>query len=330
MPILTSIGAALAAGVAVFWGFYKFFDFIEQNASDEIKKPISEWLAQVKIRNAAAVVSVNVAYAFESFFGARQLSWRCVWRVVAFSALAMAISLIVVGGWKPLFTTVETVCREAWQRDPLKDPCPPGQFCFNSFPRSCQSFDVTGVAAKKLLTFFVLINVPIDFIAVGVTRWLLFRLRHFQLSWKKSVLFLSFDVATKCILIVIGIYIISDVQHMLNPDPCAHAEGLCFGFGGPAWDYVIGLLTGTGLEGPIARSSFLAMLLCSLWIWLYNLGLLAFGSAKSDTAIDRLRRSLNIRDHPIRSIGLIASFFSAVATVLLLLLMQLQTGISST
>jgi hypothetical protein len=76
------------------------------------------------------------------------------------------------------------------------------------------------------------------------------------------------------------------------------------------------------VTGPIARASFLAMLVSSLWVWMYNFVLLAFGSKPSVAAIDRLRRTLNIKEHPIKSSGFVASILSAIIAFPITLILQ--------
>jgi hypothetical protein len=44
VSVLSTIGAVLLGAATVFSGVYKFVDLIEENASDELEKPISAWL----------------------------------------------------------------------------------------------------------------------------------------------------------------------------------------------------------------------------------------------------------------------------------------------
>jgi hypothetical protein len=309
MSLLTSVALAASGSAAVFGAFYKFFSVFEEVASDEIKAPLSMWLQQLKIPDAGGVLSKNVVYAFNSLFGKRQFSLQCIGRVALFSTIAMFISLIALRAWRPMFMTehcwgtafssnggllavVEELKFNA--EEELKFDVPP----------PCMMEDVTGEAAKSLLTFFVLINLPIDYVAVGITRTLLRGLRRFQLSWIKTLSFLGFDVVAKCILLVGAVMVIAKI------DP------------GTSLDFMVGVVYNYGLRGPVARASFLAMLISSLWIWMYNLVLLAFGSKRGSAVFNWLRRAFNIREHPIQSAGFVAALLSAIVAFPITLILQ--------
>jgi hypothetical protein len=327
LSILSAIAAAAAGSGVVFWSFSRFFDKVEKVTSPEFKKPLSELLQRIKIPNASNVMSKNVVYAYNSFFGSAQFSWQCVGRVIIFSAVAMAISLIAVRGWKPLFTTTQSSCTGALELPLLAAAAEsdrrfelPPDFRFD-VPPPCTTFDVTGEAAKSLLMFFFVINLPIDYVAVGMTRILLGGLRRFQFSWRIVMLLALCDIVVKCILLKVGLDAITRAEVILYP--CDPAERGLACLGGISWDFVMGVLSGTGLKGPIARASLLSLLVSSLWIWMYNVGLLALRSERTGTTINWLRRALDIKNQPIGAAGFLAALLSAAVTFPVILILQI-------
>jgi hypothetical protein len=277
---ISQIGLA----AAVFLPIYKLFDFVEENVAAEPKKAISAWLKDTKNSDPTFVVSKNIIHVFQTLYGAKQFSTRCIGRVVLLSTLAMLISLTVVGGWKPLFAGTEKVCLDG--------------------DSNCWDVNTTQYAIKALMVYFFCVNIPIDYIAVGVTRFLLARSRSQHLSLKTGLGFLIFDVVAKAILAFLGIFCVK----IFDPD---YILGSFFG-----------ALYSIVVEDPLAKNTvkaaFLAMLLVSLWIWIYYFSLLAFGN------IARMRWFLDIEEHPIRSVGLVTAAASTVVYGLVLLIFQLH------
>jgi hypothetical protein len=306
--------AQITLAVGMYPSIFKLFAFVEDRTSPQAKKDIAAWLKRIDVSGIARTISDNVVYAFRTLYGARHFSLRCLWRVGLLATVALVISLSVVGGWKPLFTTEEKECI-AW--GPWRDAVSPnGEFRIS--PPPCRTWDVTGDAAKRLAEFFLLVNVPIDYVAIGVTRLLLSRLSTSRLSFKRGFLLLVFDLVTKSVLAVLGLFFIPNVELLFKPCP---PESLCLG---PGFGALVGLLTGKGLEGPIARASFLAMLLGSLWIWMYYFSLLAFGSiGRTHRFVAWLRWFLDIDGQPIRSIGAVTAAISTLVYAFVLLAFQL-------
>jgi hypothetical protein len=283
----------LVLATAVFLPIYKLFDFVEQNVAAEPKKAISAWLRNIKNSDASFVVSGNIIHVFQTLYGAKQFSTRCIGRVVLLSTLAMLISLTVVGGWKPLFAGTERECLDFGDHS------------------DCWDRPTTQYATEALILYFFCVNIPVDYIAVGVTRFLLARLRSSHLSLKRGLGMLIFDVVAKAILAFLGIFCVKIVY----PD---YLFGSFFGA-------LFSITSGDPLAKNIVRAAFLAMLLVSLWIWIYYFSLLAFGNiARTSALVNLMRWFLDIENHPIRSVGLVTAAASTVVYGLVLLIFQLH------
>jgi hypothetical protein len=288
--VMNSIEIAISQlilAAAVFLPIYKLFDFVEQNVAAEPKKAISAWLRDIKNSDASFVVSKNIIHVFQTLYGAKQFSVQCAGRVALLSTLAMLISLTVVGGWKPLFAGTEKVCLEYL---------------------GCEDMPTTRYATEALIVYFFCVNIPVDYIAVGVTRFLLARLRSSHLSLKMGLGLLIFDVMAKAIIAFLGIFCVK----IFDPD---YILGSFFGA-------LYSIVVEDPLAKNIVKAAFLAMLLVSLWIWIYYFSLLAFG--RTSVVVNWMRWFLDIEEHPIRSVGLVTATVSTVVYGLILLIFQLH------
>jgi hypothetical protein len=281
MTIVGAIWTQLVLAAAVFPMIYKLFDWVESNTSPQFKTTVRDWL-QGTVLDPVRSVSNNITHVFQSLYGQRQFSRLCFVRVILLSALTMIISLTVLGGWAGLFVREETNC--------LLD--------------KCWTNDVTGEAAKKLATFFVFLNIPIDYIAVGLTRALLSRVRGVRLGFAAGLKFLLLDVLTKAVLAIFGLVVLVAVEEVIDGGSFRLLIDLWY----EAMNY--------SFRGTIVRASLLAMLLGSAWIWMYYFSLLA-------TIAGRLRGILDIQEHPIRSIGLVTAAVSTGFYALVLLVLQI-------
>jgi len=134
--------------------------------------------------------------------------------------------------------------------------------------------DITGAAAYGLFIFLICVNIPIDFAAAGVTRGHLARLKQSEPRFTNGLRLLLLDILIKTIFAFIGLFISLFVGVIFAKQSCVeqHSLGFCIGI---ALFTIIELLPLSGMEWLVPAwattfpALFLAMLLCSLWIWMY-------------------------------------------------------------
>ena len=86
-PVVAYIGAWLAT-IGTVW---VLFDRAERIASDEVKHSLRRWLRrEVNPSGIRTKWPETFAGVFDSVFGKRHLSWRCVWRSCIASLIAVA------------------------------------------------------------------------------------------------------------------------------------------------------------------------------------------------------------------------------------------------
>jgi hypothetical protein len=103
---LLSIGAQLAFGGGLFYGVQKFFEEVEKKLSDNTKLEIAIWLLDLHPSKSFGAWRETFVKIFERVFGDKQLSWKCLWRSCAATAIT---SLITLGATITIFRTTNAL-----------------------------------------------------------------------------------------------------------------------------------------------------------------------------------------------------------------------------
>lgn len=164
---------------------------------------------------------------------------------------------------------------------------------------------------RLVVVMFVFLNIPAEYVAVGTTRLLLSKLRGPAIEMRTGLWLLACDVLVKIVLVILAIVIYSILDN----------GNLRFRRFSP-FDLIQIAISGAF---SVINASLLAMLLGSLWIWMYYFSLLLIRKAgRGNVALNWMRWFLDIENQPIRSVGLVTATISTGAYALILLTMQLR------
>jgi hypothetical protein len=103
MSFLEGLTAQLVLAAGIFPSIYKLFAWVEDRTSPEARRDISSWLKRIHVPGAALAVSNNIVDAFNTLYGTKQFSVKCIFRVVLLATVSIALAMLLLGIWKDIF-----------------------------------------------------------------------------------------------------------------------------------------------------------------------------------------------------------------------------------
>ena len=275
MPFL-SFGAALAFSIRVVWFL---FSKAETVVTSQTRYQVSRWLWRLDPVSTMERWPKTFAALFDSVFGERHLSWRCIWRSCVASLTGVVILTLV---WASIY------------------------------PDGARNFFITfqGFGLLFLGLGLALFNLVPDYLSLLETRYVL-RWMGTKPSTRRICALLAFDIVVTgviffCTAVLITAFILiwgSGINIFLK-DISGPLEGM--------WEaHVAGFrLSSVSEEDFPSFGIFIySTYFTSVWMLLYALSgiVLILGRTLLRPGVSLMQRYLDIDNQPIRALGYVAS-----------------------
>lgn len=281
--------ASLALAPAVLAGVLKIFKYLEETAAEDTRLRVAVWLLDVKLEPAAENWAIALSHIFDSVFGPKHLSVRCL----GMSAACSYASIIVILLISMLLGSSATVVL-------LHSLGEPGSAHFLPF----------------FLMHTVFGNLLPDYVSVLKGR-LILRAISRETAWTGRLVFLVLELLTTALLagaaVIAGagsqwLFTGAALGEIAENVPVRALESLYGGFG-----YGASLLW------------FLPTFATSFWIWLYCCsGGLIIAARTLDGGVAAFNTFFDIEKKPLQAIGWIAGIVSAIGAAAISLAWRLR------
>jgi hypothetical protein len=305
--------------LAAFLFIYGPFRFMDGEVSPEIRTKLAEFLKGAEYEPYLGVLPSIVQGTFQRIFGARHFSKRCIGMSVILSLLSIvltfAFTFLYAGtGW--LTDVAKTgVFLDQWL-DALSK---------NDNTKGLAQF-IMSLGKSEFVTLLILVwvcwSVIPDYLALLKSRIVILVLSNTKPKTGSLFLTIIIDFAIASWVFLTSLVVPQTVLLFIYAR--FHAPGtfslsalLVFSFliGGLLFAFEGAIIAGTGVMYfgiPIANV-FWASMVPSIWLWAYIISaVITRGLISARPMLRRLIYLLDVTDHPIRSLGVIAGVIMAV------------------
>ena len=280
VDLLKWVAAWLGLGSAV----YVLFDRAEKTVTPATRKAISRWLQNLDYGEAVRNWPDAFAKVFDRVFGEKHLSWKCFLRSSVASLVAVSVMWLLV---------------EA-RLEVIPDLC--GDLLTN--------YLIPGVLAS------IALNLVPDYVSLLETRALLKLMAKSTVGvWSPSLVIV--DVAATAVIFASALFLY-ELPH-LEPELPSVTERVATAMQDAAvwWDLSRWEEGGGQYYGIYLYSTYFT----SVWLWLYLLGGLALKAAYFlGLGVRGLGKVLDVKEQPLRSIGMVCNLGITVVFLVLLVL----------
>lgn len=267
----------LAATLTLFW-------YAEKCIKPEVRSAVSNWLGNIRLEGFLNNWSTHFGEVFDGIFGKRHLTWRCFWRSCLASIFTFIVAIVIL----PFTGTVRI----------LMPPIPSDLIDSPRF-----------VSSIVLFMMFLVCNLIPDYLSLLETRYIIRWIgKKYSIS-RATVLLLFALLLTGIIWLIWSDLIITVVYFCYKGEfPWYLVKFLLASF----WVVLRWLFFGSIVHRDniymiLAKTMFYSAFFTSAWVWLYvSSGIVVKLLNRIGIGLRLFMSVLNIREHPITSLGLIA------------------------
>lgn len=287
VDFLKWVAAWLGLGSAI----YVLFDRAEKVVKPEVREAISQWLQNRGHGEAAKNWPEAFAKVFDQVFGEKHLSGKCFLRSSAASTAAAIVASLVI------FAVHPALIEPRFEQGLMKGLWETAQLGF----------------------LFVGLNTLPDYVSLLETRWVLARMRRTPAP-VPTLLLLMLDLLLTTLLIIAFLVVLTIFVNIAFGRDWMRLYWIRKVLSSPldlakAYFVFWRPFSGTPLA-PLAYSTYLT----SVWIWLYLLGGLALKTTHLlGLGVRWVGKVFDIKEQPLRSIGLVCNLGITVAFLILLI-----------
>jgi hypothetical protein len=276
-----------AAAAASVWGI---FVLIENCASPEFRRSVTDWLIATDVR-AAVRLPHGTNELFEHIFDDRHFSLKCMVRSALFSICAMAVFLAIA----LLFARQEF--KAQWIGLEVHEPLPGGAIFNGDQWRNLSLF----------LWFFS--SVVLDYFILLKTRVILDKLSETSVHLVPTLLFAVLDFVVTISLYGFLLSVLEALSYCLLIPGLLNVRAFTFFLEDISKRMFPGeIIMGLNFDLPIDSVLFYAGTVPLIWIWIYLISLVLTRTiVRLQKPLDWFRWALNIKEKPFSSLGIVAA-----------------------
>lgn len=318
-------GSRWGTPLIVFLSVYGVFRFVESLVSTETKEGLANFLQTHSYEPYLGPLPEIIQNTFIRLFGPRHFSKRCIILSVLVSQASLILSFIITAIWNfPAFLEAASVVGNSY--DKLKAS---NDAQAKAVVEWVSSVGATKIIAASAVCWLFWSIIP-DYIALLKVRVILLIMRYTSPGVSSLVTTLIVDfiariavflgslafIQTIILMIVLWYYqnpMVTDLHSLLVGSWVFGS--MIFGF-----ESAILIFSTSVFFAPLIANLFWASMIPSIWLWIYVISSLVTRMLLSSRSVlRRLVTLLDVSDHPIRSIGVVAATVMATGSLLMLI-----------
>lgn len=260
------------------------FGYAEKCVKPEVRSAVSNWLGNIPLEGFLNNWSTHFGEVFDGIFGKRHLTWRCFWRSCLASIFAFIVAIVIL----PFTGTVKILM-----------PPLPSDLIYSSKVISSVAFFI----------LFLGCNLIPDYLSLLETRYII-RWIGKKYSISRATILLLFDLLLTGIIWLIWSDLIVTVLYFCFKGelPWYFVRFLLVSFWAVLrWLFFGSIVPRDDIYWILAKTMFYSAFFTSAWVWLYvSSGIVVKLVNRIGIGLRMFTSILNIREHPIMSLGLIA------------------------
>jgi hypothetical protein len=310
---LTTLVSLWGTPPVVFATVFGIFAFVERIASKEAKESLSSFLTTHSYEPYLGVLPQIIQGSFIRLFGERHLSWKCIIRSFFLSQASLIFTALITVIWA--FPSIVAALAK------LNEKIDAGKIAAD--PKTKQIADwIASIGTHKLLIAGIVIwifwTIVPDYIALLRIRIVLIILRYTNPKMSALIITGIVEFVTGIFMFMTSFAIVQTIVALcymwITGNTLVHdLQSVVIGlivFGSFLFGIEAAIFVSTSaiFVTPFIANLFWASMLPSIWLWAYiTASLVSRGLMSSALWLRYVVKFLNVREHPIQSVGAVAA-----------------------